>query len=534
MKSFFRIQVLIFILLLSNSNAWCTGPFFNVLDFGARNDGSVLATKAINDAIQAAKAAGGGTIYIPAGEYKCGPIQFVSNLTLYIEAGAILRFPADRYPYMKARNQSIECLVSIPLIGGKDLENVTITGRGIVTTSNKEWMQLMPRAEGSAFGPYWNDLLKSLEVKTPATEEEYLKAAPELRPSFILFMNCKNVLIEGIHLIGSSMWPVHILYSENVVIQNITVDTFPGVHTGGIYLDSSCYVRISNCFIETGDDGIVIKSGKDADGLRINRPTEHVTITNCTIRRAHGAVTIGSEISGGIRNIVASNIVCQGTRMGVRLKSGRGRGGFIEDVRFNNWTMEDVGQAINITSFYLYEGDATVETAPVVSERTPQFRNIAISNMTINRARVAINVEGLPEMPINGIRISDIIANSETGMKASNTIALELHNVQVNADKGPAFLIRDSKGLELDGVSTRKPLADVPVIRLDNCSAVIVRNSKALLGTGTFFSTAPGELKNTILEGNVVHNAKKATEEITANFWTGLEPTTEPSRANER
>jgi polygalacturonase len=386
----------------------------------------------------------------------------------------------------------------------------------------------MPRTKrtgsdpGSAFGPNWERLLQDLEVKTPAVDEEYEKAAPELRPSFVRTMDSTNVLIEGVHFVGSSMWTIHLLYTDNAVVRNVIIETYPGVHTDGIAVDSSRNVRISDCYIDTGDDGIVIKSGKDADGRRVNKPTENVSIANCTVHHAHGAVTLGSEIAGGIRNLVANNITCDGTQMGVRIKSRRGRGGVVEDVRFDNWTMENVGQAINVTSYYLMEGEVRTSAQPV-SEKTPVFRNIAISHMTIHGARVAINVEGLPEMPIAGLRISDVIASAKIGMKAYNTEALELHHVQVNADGGPAFLVQDSRELELDGVSTRQPLAGIPVIRLDRCPDAIVRDSRAFAGTGTFLSVAPGELKSVVLEGNVLDGARQATEEA-----VGPESTHEP------
>ncbi len=519
--------------VLAGANAWSAGPFFNILDYGARTDGSVRATEAIRSAIQAAKAAGGGTVYIPAGKYVSGPIELVSNLVLHIEAGATLRFPAERLPFTQGRQQGIECITPVPLIGGRNLENVTITGRGVLTTSNDEWLKLMGRPQrssasgpGSANGPAWQHLLEALQVKTPAAEEDYQKAAPELRPSFIRTMDSRNVLIEGIHIVGSPMWPIQLLYTSNAVIRGVTIESYPGVQTGGIYIDSSRDIRISDCYIETGDDGIVLKSGKDADGLRVNRPTENVAITNCTVRRAHGAVVLGSETAGGIRNVVASNITCQGTQMGVRIKSRRGRGGVIEDIRFDQWTMQDVGQGINVTNYYLMEGEVKTAEEPV-SNRTPVYRNIAISNMTINRARVAINIEGLPEAPISGLWISDVIASGKTGMKASDTVALELHRVQVNADSGPAFLVRDSKELELDAVSSRKPSSDAPVIRLDRCPGAIVRASRAFAGTATFLSVAPGEMKSVVLEGNALGDARKAAEEAKPGTWYKAEPPTE-------
>jgi hypothetical protein len=147
------------------------------------------------------------------------------------------------------------------------------------------------------------------------------------------------------------------------------------------------------------------------------------------------------------------------------------------------------------------------------------FRNIAISNVFIQGAQQAINVEGLPEMPVSGLRITDVIASAKIGMKAYNTAALELHNVQVNAEHGPSFLVKDSSELDLDGVTTRKPLPDIPVVRLDRCPCAIVRNSRAFNGTGTFLSTAPGELKSTVLESNLLGSAKTATEEKTVEFW---------------
>jgi hypothetical protein len=147
--------------------------------------------------------------------------------------------------------------------------------------------------------------------------------------------------------------------------------------------------------------------------------------------------------------------------------------------------------------------------------------------MTINGARLAVNIEGLPEMPVSGLRISDVIATSQTGVKAFHTAGLELHNVQVSAASGPAFLVKDSQELELDHVSSRKPAADAPVVRLDRCPGAIVRDSRAFAGTGTFLSTGPGELKKLVIEGLAVSSAKKATEEMAKNFWQAAEPSTE-------
>ncbi len=514
MGSISRSRFLPALLLLAGANAWCAGPWFNIVDYGALNDGSASATAAIRAAIQAAKAAGGGTVYVPAGKYVTGPIELVSNLVLEIDAGAVLRFPASRdgLTYTKGRLEGTECITPVPLIGGHDLENVTIRGRGTITTDNAQWMDLM-RQPDTAARTVWTGILKALDLKQPVPPEDFQKAAPSLRPSFIRTMESKNILIEGIHIVGSPMWTIHILYSQNVVIRGLTIETFPGVNTDGMDIDSSQDVLISNCYLDTGDDAICLKSGKDADGLRVNRPTANVAITNCTVHHGHGAVVLGSENSGGIHDVAASNIVCEGTDKGVRIKSTRGRGGVIENVRLDNWTMDNVEEAINVTNYY------TRTPEEPVSQRTPVFRNIAISNMTIKHSPVIIDIQGLPEMPVTGLQISNVTASGTVGMRAYNTLAMELHNVQVNPEFGPAFLVRDSKELELDQVSTRTPVAGSPVIRLDRCPDAIVRASRAFAGTGTFLAAAPGELKSIVLEGNALGNARKATEETADDIW---------------
>jgi polygalacturonase len=522
-------------LLVAGIPAWGAGGTYNVADYGAHNDGSALSTEAFRAAIHAAGAAGGGTVYVPAGHYVTGPIELVSNLVLRFDAGAVVRFPAMRLPFTAGRQQGVECLTPIPLIGGRNLENVTITGRGQLTTDQSEWLALMGRPQfrsetsaGAEFGPAWNRLLELLELKKPVAEAVYREVAPFLRPSFIRFMDSRNVLVDGLHISGSPMWAIHLLYADHAVVRNVIIETYPGAETDGIVVDSSRNVEIADSYFDTGDDAVVLKSGKDADGLRVNRPTENIAITNCTFHRAHGAVTLGSETSGWIRNVVASNITCNGTQMGIRIKSRRGRGGGVEHVRFNNWTMENVGQGINVTNYYVMAGEARTGSEPV-TEKTPVFRDIAISHVTMARARVAIDVEGLPEMPISGLRISDVVASSKTGVKAYHTAGLELHDVAVEGDpkSGPAFLIRDSQELELDGVSSRRPAAGFPVVRLDGCPGARVRGSRAFPGTETFLSVAVGQLKTIVFDSSALAGARRPVEETAKEFPMVPESSTE-------
>jgi hypothetical protein len=491
---------------------------FNILDYGAARDGSASSTEAFRKAIAAAQRVGGGTVYVPAGNYTTGPIQMVSNLTLDFDAGAIVRFPATVLPLTPGRQQGIETPTPIPLIGGHDLENVTVMGRGVLTTSNLDWMRLHARAlrsvadAGSANGANWERLLKDLEAQKPISEEEYYAAASELRPSFVRFINSKNIRIDGLRFIGSSMWTVHLLYSENAVVENLVIETYPGVHGDGIVIDSSRFVKLENDYIDAGDDGLAIKSGKDRDGLRVNRPTENVTITNCTVHHAQSALAIGSETSGGVRNVVASNITAKDTVNGIHIKSRRGRGGVVEDIRFDNWTMENVGQAISISDAgYQMEGEAPDPGAGAATNRTPVFRNIAVSHVTIDGAQGLIDVSGIEEMPATGVRISDVVGTGRRGMTGSYTDDLELHNVQLNVEAGPAFQMTHSTNLVLDDVSTRKPIAGTPTIRLEETPGAVVRNSRAYPGTGVFLSMPEGELKDVAFEGNVMANAQTPT-----------------------
>src|SRR5579872_6573838 len=204
--------------------------FCDVTSYGAKKDGSTRSTVAIHAAIQACAKAGGGTVYFPAGIYETGAIELASNIVLNIDAGATLRFHTDlsEYPLVPGRSEGTDGLTPAPLIGGRNLQNVTITGRGTLTTDNAAWVKQANNAEARAM---WTSIQDRLEKKETVSEADYRKAAPSLRPAFIRPMDSKNILIEGIHVVGSSMWTLHILYCENVTIRNVIVETYPGRNT---------------------------------------------------------------------------------------------------------------------------------------------------------------------------------------------------------------------------------------------------------------------------------------------------------------
>jgi polygalacturonase len=312
------------------------------------------------------------------------------------------------------------------------------------------------------------------------------------------------------------MWMLHPVYTDDIVIRGVRFvsadpDNHPskegtGPNGDGIDVDSCRNVRISDCFFSTSDDCIVIKSGRDNDGLRTNRPTEYVTITNCVMYKGHGAVVIGSETSGGIRDITASNIVSKGTDTGIRIKSMRGRGGVMENFRFDNWVIEDTQkQAFEITMRYAQTPDAPL------SEKTPLFRNFSYSNITVINARVIASVQGLPERAIENVRFTDITATGQVGFIADHINDLELHHVRITATSGNALDFTASSNLILDDVNPRST-KDKAGIALADSTNVSVRNSRAPVDSGTFLKVVGAKSTGVTLATNDLSKAAKEVD----------------------
>ena len=278
---------------LNSAAARATGPspFFNVTDYGAVGNGTTLCTKAIQKAVDACATAGGGTVYIPAGKYLSGAIFLKSNVTLNVSEGATLLASKnfEHFPPFKPgwRIQSDDTRVS-SLITGCDLENVAVTGRGTLNGQGRVWWDAFNKDKSSKDG-----------------EQKILSHG---RPRVINLYRCRDVLIEGVKIINSPSWTAHLVGCDNVVVDGISiVNPEEGPNTDGVNPESCRNVRISNCFIDTGDDCITLKSGRDEEGRLKARPTENVAITNCIMYKGHGAVVIGSEISGMLLSRVAGH-----------------------------------------------------------------------------------------------------------------------------------------------------------------------------------------------------------------------------------
>jgi polygalacturonase len=490
-----------------------TPAVYNALDHGISPDGTTKNTAAIAAVIAKIKAAGGGTLYFPPGRYLTGSVHMESNLTIHLEAGATLLYsgdPADS-PLVQSRWEGTTAWTYGPLIYANGKENITISGRGTIDGQGQNWwwhkMESGPRREaGVKATPVWRALFDRIQGGDGAkvTKEDFVIAADFIRPSLVVPYECKNILIEGVTITNSPMWLLHTIYSENITVRGVSFIS-DGPNGDGYDIDSCRNVRISDCYFDTGDDCIVIKSGRDADGRRVGRPTELVTITNCVMFRGHGAVVIGSEMSGGIRDITASNIVCRGTDRGIRLKTMRGRGATVENIRFDNWVIIDAPrEAIHITSNY------KKLPAEEKSDRTPTFRNIAISNITVVNARQVVGIAGLPEQDVEQVRISDLTGTGETGLVCDAATGLDLHDIRIDAKEGPAFAFSNSRDLLLDNLGVTTPPADgAPVVSFTNVVNAMLSNSRAASGIGTFLEVDGEKSANISLRGNALDAAKK-------------------------
>lgn len=481
--------------------------FYNVLNYGAKNDSSKLATAAISAAINAASKKGGGTVFFPAGKYLTGPIHLKSNITIFIDAGAELHFSDnfDHYlPFVESRFEGVDVQNFSPLFYAYNAENIAIIGRGLINGNGKKWWDFAEGWTVEKPKSKWAKLFDSANKNTIWPDNLGQIHKGFLRPPFIQTMYCKNVLIEGITIINSPFWTVNPEFCDNVTIHAITINNPPSPNTDGINPESCSNVRISNCYISVGDDCITIKSGKDRPGRMKARPAENYTITNCVMLRGHGGVVIGSEMSGGVKKITISNCIFDGTDRGIRLKTARGRGGVVEDIRVDNIVMKNIKQqAIVLDMQY-------AKTAPEpVSERTPQFRNIHISNVTA-QTKQSIFINGLAEMPVEDITFNDIRFDAETGAVIKEAKNIEFHNVRITTKTGSSLVAENVSGLTIDGVKTLNPMAGKPVIDLLNVQNVFLYNNNPVVGTEVYLNVKGEKTKGVVLKNNNFTQVQKA------------------------
>ncbi len=494
------------------------GTFFNILDYKADNTGKEKITDLIKKAIDDASQAGGGTVYFPAGEYLTGPIHFKSNITLYLEAGSLLKFTDDYDDYLPMIQTRWEGTVGMnfsPQFYAYRVENIAIRGRGLIEGQGKKWWDynnIVRDASRNGKKVPWNkyqqmhkDLNK--DVKAPNTDQ--WQSGHFLRPPMFQAFESKNILIEGVSIQNPPFWTINPAFCENVTITGITItNPHDSPNTDGINPSSCSYVHISDCHISVGDDCITIKSGRDRDGRDWGKACQNLTITNCTMLAGHGGVVIGSEMSGDVRKVTISNCVFDGTDRGIRLKTMRGRGGIVEEIRVDNIIMKDIKkEAIKLNMKYKKS-----EEEPL-SERTPQFRNIHFSNITATEVNRAAALIGLKERWIDNITFNDINISAKTGIEIEKSKNIEFHNVTVDVEKGPLVKAVSAENLELESIKTLKPLPGVPLIELVNVKNAYIYNCNPLPGTEQFLKVDGQDTKDIVIGSNNLIHVKEVLKE---------------------
>jgi polygalacturonase len=424
---------------------------FAITAFGAVDDGQTKNTKALADAIAACHAAGGGKVLVPAGKWLTGAIHLKSNVNLHMLEGAEIHFsddPADYLPAVFTRWAGFEVMNYSPLIYANGCENIAVTGPGKLFGHGLKWWPWSKRLdEGKVVFPGLEDQVRR---GTPAQQRIYGSPDKGLRPQFISPVNCRNVLLEGFTIAEAGpFWTIHFVYCENVIARGLSIHTKqrPGEpkppNTDGLNLDSSRNVLVEYCFFDVGDDAVCIKSGINEDGRRVGRPTENVVVRHVTAHWCHGGVVIGSEMSGGVRNVFAHDCLFEGSNVGIRLKSNAARGGVVENIHYRDITMRAIKtDAIHLITDYGAWGAAGQATYH------PTFRNITIRNVTGEGARRAAIVQATAQKPVENLIIENVSLQAKAGMQFEWVRGLRLRNVTSAPESGEPVVFKNCEQVD--------------------------------------------------------------------------------------
>jgi len=370
---------------------------FDIVKFGARAGGVSDSSEAIARAIAECNRAGGGRVIVPPGDFLTGAIHLRSNVNLHVSAGAILRFSRDprRYlPVVFTRWEGVECMNYSPLIYAYGQRNIAVTGPGVLDGQADavhwwDWKSSQAKARAALVEMGENDV---------AVEKRVFGEGSYLRPNFLQLYRCRNVLIEDVTLHNSPMWQIHPVLSENITVRRVK-PTSLGPNNDGCNPESCRDVLIEDCLFDTGDDCIAIKSGRNRDGRRVAVPSRDIIIRGCQMKDGHGGVTIGSEASGGVRNVFAENCRMDSPNLDrvLRIKTNSVRGGVIEHVFMRNVTVGQVADAILHIDLYYEEGDR--------GKYPPLVRDIELRDVSSLRSAYALYLRGYPSSPIRDVRL---------------------------------------------------------------------------------------------------------------------------------
>ncbi|RZF59313.1 glycoside hydrolase family 28 protein [Sphingobacterium corticibacterium] len=408
---------------------------FIITDYGASSDSTKLSTTAINQAIEACHLDGGGSVIVPQGTFLTGAIHLKSNVNLHLEDGAKLLFSRnteDYKPLVKTRWEGMECMNYSPLIYAYGQENIAITGKGILdgNANNEHWWPWKAKKEYGWAEGMDNQLtaVKKLtqEVKDGIPVENRVYGDGHfLRPPFIQPYNSSNILIADVKIINAPFWNINPVLCENVTVRNVSVVTH-GPNNDGCNPESSKNVLITNCYFDTGDDCIAIKSGRNEDGRTIGRPAENHIIENCEMKDGHGGIVIGSEISGGAKNIFAQNLKMDSPELDrvLRIKTSSLRGGVIENIYMRNVEVGAYKEAaVLVDMFYENPGDFM-----------PTVRNITVENLNVKKGgKFGVLINAYEESPAENLRIvNSNIEGVDVPIQANYTKGMSFENVSIN------------------------------------------------------------------------------------------------------
>jgi len=357
---------------------------------------------AIAEAIAACTAAGGGRVVVPAGIFFTGPIHLDHNVNLHVSEGATLRFSRDpqHYPLVYTRWEGTECMNYSPFIYAFEKTNIAISGTGTLDgqADAEHWWPWKGKGP-SGQEPDRNALMAAGDKNVPV-EQRVFGAGHKLRPNFVQPYRCANVLIEGVKIVNSPMWELNPVLCKNVTVRNVTIDTH-GPNNDGCDPESCTDMLIEKCTFSTGDDCIAIKSGRNVDGRRVNVPNANLIIRDCDMKDGHGGVSIGSEASGGVRNVFVENCRMSSPNLdrALRIKTNSYRGGAIENIYFQNVTVGEVAQAVIDIDFFYEEG----EGGPF----KPIVNNVVISSVTSKKSKYGLYLHGYKDDPIRGLTVTN-------------------------------------------------------------------------------------------------------------------------------
>ena len=390
-----------------------------ITSYGALADGSTINTKAIQKTIDVCAASGGGIVVVPKGIFLSGALFLKQGVSLLIEKEGILKGSVNRidYPQIKTRWEGTEMMYMCAFINADSLHDVKISGEGTIDGSGDAWVRRINNRQDAA-----NDTSRRWE-----------------RPRLIGIQNCRNVTVAGLKLHNQAVWCIHILYCHDVLLDKLHITADHNIPSSdGIDIDSDKNVRIRNCYIDVNDDCISIKSGKDEDGLRVNRPSEDIVVQDCRFGYGHGGVAMGSETSGGIRNVLIKDCIAEtGNWAPIRFKSQPSRGGVVENITYENFKLNDTRKAVEFNMAW-----RMVPPVKPPSKILPVVRNVQLINIS-GVVNTVGDIHGLEGSPIIGVTFKNCRITAQKGLFIEHARNVDLSGLVMTVKEGDAVTKKD-------------------------------------------------------------------------------------------